>query len=147
VCRSERKGDVVNAVPEVLADAKARAPEYIHHRRVAHEHPRRELAYTSCDRQFLELAQQASRGVVTLRDLAARAKEPPRAAVTTVSAGASIAEAARALASENLHHLVVVGATGEAIGILSSLDVVRGLLGLPARHPATTTRFPAAPRE
>jgi len=83
-------------------------------------------------------------GVVTLRDLSARRKEPSRRVVKTIAGGASIDEAARALASENLHHLVVVGSDGEAIGMLSSLDVVRGLLGLPARHPSSTKRFLAA---
>ncbi|HEY1960593.1 MAG TPA: CBS domain-containing protein [Polyangiaceae bacterium] len=83
-------------------------------------------------------------GVVTLRDLAAGLTEPPRSIVKTIQAGATLDEAARALAHENIHHLIVIGGSGEAIGMLSSLDVVRGLLGLPARHPAATTRFASA---
>jgi CBS-domain-containing membrane protein len=83
-------------------------------------------------------------GVVTLRDLSERRKEPTRPSVKTITAGTTIDDAARALASENLHHLVVVDAQGEAIGMLSSLDVVRGMLGVPPHHPAATKRFVAA---
>lgn len=77
-------------------------------------------------------------GVVSLRDLvdggalAARMRAP----VETISASATIADAGRRLDATGLHHLVVVDGDGRAVGMLSSLDVVRGLLGLPARHPA-----------
>lgn len=57
--------------------------------------------------------------------------------IPAVSVGrdASIADAASALDEANLHHLVVVDGDGKAVGMLSSLDVVRALSGKPVRHP------------
>jgi Zn-dependent protease len=43
--------------------------------------------------------------------------------------------AARLMGEARLHHLVAVDAAGNAVGMLSSLDVVCALLGLPATHP------------
>jgi hypothetical protein len=36
-----------------------------------------------------------------------------------------------------MHHLVVVDGSGAAVGMLSSLDLLRALVGIPARHPET----------
>jgi hypothetical protein len=43
--------------------------------------------------------------------------------------------AGRLMAVTGYHHLVVVGDNGEAVGFLSLLDVMRGVLGIPAAHP------------
>jgi CBS domain-containing protein len=78
-------------------------------------------------------------GVVSLRDLVPTGDRHRRmtSPAATIPATASIAEAGRALATADVHHLVVVDELGRAIGMVSSLDVVRGLLGLPTPHPMT----------
>jgi hypothetical protein len=53
-----------------------------------------------------------------------------------VQGDALITEAARLLGETGYRHLVVVDADGHAIGMLSALDALRGVLGLPAPHPA-----------
>jgi CBS domain-containing protein len=57
--------------------------------------------------------------------------------VTCVDAATDIADAARRFAEEDSHPFVVVDAAGAAIGVVSVLDVLRALLGIPARHPET----------
>jgi hypothetical protein len=54
-----------------------------------------------------------------------------------VSISATIEQGARQLADMSLHHIVVVDGAGTAVGMLSTLDALRALLELPARHPAT----------
>jgi hypothetical protein len=54
-----------------------------------------------------------------------------------VRAGARIIDAARLMGETGHRHLVVVDESGCAIGMVSAIDVVRGLAGLPARHPAS----------
>jgi hypothetical protein len=79
-------------------------------------------------------------GVLSLRDLidsvegtaGGRMSKP---AICT-NDSITIESAARHLASTDMHHLVVVDGTGIVVGMLSSLDLLRGLLGMPARHPA-----------
>ena len=84
-------------------------------------------------------------GFVSLRQLVGplKLKREARASgtVVTVYVDESIATAAQTLASRDVHQLVVVDETGRAVGILSSLDAVRGLLGLAAKHPAAIDRF------
>ncbi len=82
-------------------------------------------------------------GFVSLRELVGPLKREARASgtVVTVGVGETIAAAAQTLAARDAHQLVVVDETGRAVGILSSLDVVRGLLGLEARHPVAIDRF------
>ncbi|MBK7583936.1 MAG: CBS domain-containing protein [Myxococcales bacterium] len=81
-------------------------------------------------------------GVVSMRDLL-RTPAPGTVAAcmtvpaVTVPATASIEDAARAAADGGVHRVVVVDAKGRAVGVASSLDLVRGLLGMPAFHPAT----------
>ena len=88
-------------------------------------------------------------GVVTLRDcLRAHGCETvgdrmSRPAVT-VRRLAAIDEAARVLAETGLHRLVVVDDHGVAVGMLSAVDVLRGLTGVPARHPATFPHYDRA---
>ncbi len=88
-------------------------------------------------------------GLVSLRDLVGdgcgttageRMTRPP----ATVPAEARIGEAARRLARTRYHRLIVVDEGGRAVGMVSSLDLIRGLLGLPAPHPAS---FPHLDRE
>jgi CBS domain-containing protein len=85
-------------------------------------------------------------GVVLLRDLVDEKKSGLRVARAphTIEGGATLDEAARKLAAEDIHHLVVVDPQGVAVGMLSALDVVRGLVGAPANHPQTIRRFVAA---
>jgi len=82
-------------------------------------------------------------GVVSYRDLVA----PNRAGTTvrdrmttpaiTVTAAAELEVAARMLAERGVHRVVVVDENGRAIGVASSLDLLRGMTGVPASHPAT----------
>jgi hypothetical protein len=53
----------------------------------------------------------------------------------TIGPEAEVEEAGRLMGQLAYHHLVVVDAGGKAIGFVSSLDVIRGLVGLPASHP------------
>lgn len=56
--------------------------------------------------------------------------------VACVSMSSTIEAAAEQMARGDRHHLVVVDGTGAAVGMLSTLDLLRALLDLPARHPA-----------
>lgn len=81
-------------------------------------------------------------GLVSLRDLVAqkpgttageRMTRPP----AMVPAEARIGEAARRLARTRYHRLIVVDERGRVVGVVSALDIICGLLGLPAPHPAS----------
>lgn len=81
-------------------------------------------------------------GVASFRDLLpvpAPGKVLERMSVPaiSVSENVSVEEVARLLAERGVHRVVVVDGEGRAVGVASSLDVVRALLGLPAVHPAT----------
>jgi hypothetical protein len=52
---------------------------------------------------------------------------------------ASIADAGKLLSNLGLHRLIVVDQAGTLVGMVSAVDILRGLLGLPASHP---TAFP-----
>jgi CBS domain-containing protein len=93
--------------------------------------------------------QRVPLGHVSLRNLmkdraGTTAKDRMSRPAATVPAEARIAEAARRLARSGYHRLIVVDEAGRAVGMVSSLDVIRGLLGLPAPHPAA---FPHLDRE
>lgn len=80
-------------------------------------------------------------GMVSLRDLAKQRDETPvsrlmNVPAAVVSTAASISEAGRRLAETGYHRLVVVDKDGRTVGVVSSLDVVRALLGQPVVHPA-----------
>ncbi len=76
-------------------------------------------------------------GLITLRELADRSGPVHMSSILqTVSASASLEEAAQLLVAGDLHHLVVVDAHGVALGMLSTLDVLRGLTGGVPEHPA-----------
>lgn len=81
-------------------------------------------------------------GLVSLRDLAhldaGVSEEEP---VRTIHGTASVEEGARMLAEHGSHQLVVVDEGGRAIGMVSAVDFVRGLLGVPAAHPQAFDRF------
>jgi CBS domain-containing protein len=84
-------------------------------------------------------------GVVSLRDVVSGSE--PADAMTSpahvISSKATIDEAARALAATDIHHFVVVDGGGRAVGMVSSLDLLRALVGAPARHPAALSDVPA----
>lgn len=75
-------------------------------------------------------------GFVSLRDVASDGKSyrVSRPVVTTHD-DEPIEVAARMLADADLRHLVVIDRGGRAVGVVSALDFVRALSGLPPRHP------------
>ena len=76
-------------------------------------------------------------GFVSLRDLSPDGKTV-RITVPAVTVGPTepILSAARRLAERDLRHLVVADDRGVALGMVSALDFVRALTGMPPRHPA-----------
>lgn len=82
-------------------------------------------------------------GVVSLRDLVDPKRRGARVTVPVESIGrdTSIAEAARAMTDAEVHHLVVVDEDGRAVGMLSTLDLLRAFLGVVAKHPRATETF------
>jgi CBS-domain-containing membrane protein len=82
-------------------------------------------------------------GVVSLRDLVDPKRRGARVTehVESVAIDAPMIEAARLLTDADVHHLVVIGHDGRAVGMLSSLDVVRALLGVAAKHPKAIEAF------
>ncbi len=81
-------------------------------------------------------------GVASFRDLLlprAPAKVADRMTVPAISVPrkASIEAVARLLDEHGVHRVVVIDDEGRAIGVASSIDVIRGLLGVPAAHPST----------
>jgi CBS domain-containing protein len=77
-------------------------------------------------------------GVTSLRDLVRGGRDHPISTpARTIPLSASIEDAARMMSETGLHHLVVVGSDGRAAGMLSTLDVVRALVGYPPQRPAT----------
>ena len=71
-------------------------------------------------------------GVISLRDLVRTGRPRMSSPARTIRQDAMLSHAAHMLAEENLHHVVVVDAMGRAVGMLSALDVLRALAGLPA---------------
>ncbi|MFO7564168.1 MAG: CBS domain-containing protein [Enhygromyxa sp.] len=79
-------------------------------------------------------------GLVSLRNLARASREEPvskhmTSPAATVTDKTSVEEAGREMGQLGYHHLVVVDELGKVAGFVSSLDVIRGLVGLPASHP------------
>lgn len=89
-------------------------------------------------------------GVVSLRDLVectgARAGDVMTSPAVTIEGDARIAEAGHRVAETGRHRLVVVDGEGRAIGVVSAVDVIRGLLGLPTAHPAAFPHLDAETR-
>ncbi len=79
-------------------------------------------------------------GMVSLRDLAdtssGKVAERMRGPALTIHQDESLTEAGRMLADSGRHRLVVVDDLGRAVGNLSALDIIRGLLGLPSACPS-----------
>jgi hypothetical protein len=78
-------------------------------------------------------------GVISVRDALygeATAGERMTSPAICVDVATPVGEAARRLAITDMHHLVVVDGSGAAVGMLSSLDLLREVLGLTAHHPA-----------
>jgi CBS domain-containing protein len=80
-------------------------------------------------------------GMASLRDLVgSRDGAPTRERMTSpavvIRGDARIADAALLIGETGYRHLVVVDETGRAVGMVSAVDVVRALTGLPAQHPA-----------
>ena len=61
-----------------------------------------------------------------------------------IEGSTGIQNAARRLALAGAHHVVVVDSAGAAVGIVSVLDVLRGMLGIPAHHPAAFPHWDTA---
>ena len=79
-------------------------------------------------------------GLVSLRNLARAHRDESVAKhmtspAATVTRETVVEEAGREMGQLSYHHLVVVDPLGKVVGFVSSLDVIRGLVGLPASHP------------
>lgn len=85
-------------------------------------------------------AESAPIGFVSLRDLA---KGRPSELVAermstpalTLAPDTELEDAARFFSQRDLHHVIAVDGDGRACGFVSLLDVVRGMMGQPSRHP------------
>jgi CBS domain-containing protein len=64
----------------------------------------------------------------------------------TADASTGVESAARRLAGTDMHHLVVVDGSGVAVGMLSTLDLLRAVLDMPARHPTAFPHWDVATR-
>jgi CBS domain-containing protein len=86
-------------------------------------------------------------GMVSLRNLVHTSSAPPAMMeeIVSVRVDESLEDAARKLADCGLHRVVVVDSEGRAVGMLSALDALRGLLGLPPKHPASIGAFGREP--
>ena len=81
-----------------------------------------------------------ARGFVSLGDLLRVPGEyhvhvSMRAPADTISPGETIEAAGRRMAALDRHHLVCVDDDDRVVGFVGSIDIVRGLLGEPIRHP------------
>lgn len=87
-------------------------------------------------------------GMISLRDLLGEERsgtvaERMTKPVHVIAQGAEIHEAGRQMAAHDVHHLVAVDEEERVVGIVSSIDVVRALLGIPMRYPETFPRVDA----
>ena len=77
-------------------------------------------------------------GVVSVRDVLEEdgaARDRMTQPAVCVGSSTPVEDAARRLAGLEMHHLVVVDATGAVTGMVSTLDLLRAVLGMPTRHP------------
>jgi CBS domain-containing protein len=88
-------------------------------------------------------------GVISLRDLVDSKRATVQASRPPICVGvdATIEEGGRVLTEAGVHHLVVIDPGGRAVGVLSSLDVLRGLLGEASKHPSEIRSFREATSE
>lgn len=87
-------------------------------------------------------------GMLSFRDAAQadsgrRVDQNMNRPVMSIARTSSIEEAARRMAETGYHRLVVTDGGGKAVGLVSALDVMRGLIGLPAVHPPQFPHFDA----
>jgi hypothetical protein len=87
-------------------------------------------------------------GVLSIRDLTTdlsgrTAGDLMNAPALVIDAEAPIEDAARLLGESGYHRLVVVNAEGHAVGLVSVLDVIRAVMGMPARHPSAFPHYDA----
>jgi predicted transcriptional regulator len=80
-------------------------------------------------------------GMVSLRDLVQQdrgdhVEQRMSRPVATVGIDEDVQAAGKRLADAGVHRLVVVDEQGRATGVVAAVDLVRGLLGLEADHPA-----------
>ena len=90
--------------------------------------------------------QQHPVGVVSFRDLlphraGAKVSERMTSPAITVTEHTSIEQAATLVAERGVHRVVVVDEHGAAVGVASTIDLIAGLLGLPAKHPDTFPHY------
>lgn len=86
-------------------------------------------------------------GILSLRDVLdgeGTAHQRMARPAICVTSSTPVEEAARRLANTEMHHLLVVDGSGAAAGMLSSLDLLRAVLGMPARHPNAFPHWDAA---
>jgi CBS domain-containing protein len=79
-------------------------------------------------------------GTVSVRNLvgrrpADRVTHRMTTPAVTVCENAGVLDAGRLLAETGRHRLIVVDGDGRAVGLVSTLDVLRGMLGLPVPRP------------
>jgi CBS-domain-containing membrane protein len=80
--------------------------------------------------------------MVSLRDLDVEGDDVlPSTEVVTVRATDPADVAARKLAESDFHHFVVVDDDGVAVGMVSTVDFLRALLGMESRHPRSFEKF------
>jgi CBS-domain-containing membrane protein len=80
--------------------------------------------------------------IVSLRDLDREGDDVvPSGPVVTVRDSDTIEDAAKKLAESDFHHFVVVDDKGVAVGMVSSVDFLRALLGMESRHPRSFDKF------
>jgi CBS domain-containing protein len=65
----------------------------------------------------------------------------PSTEVVTVRATEPVEVAARRLAESDFHHFVVVDDDDVAVGMVSTGDFLRALLGIESRHPRSFEKF------
>ena len=84
-------------------------------------------------------------GVISLRDLVTRqgtrVTDHMSSPAVVVRADARISDAARLIAETGYRRLVVIDDDRRAVGMLSAVDVIRGLVGLPVQHPGAFRHF------
>jgi CBS domain-containing protein len=87
-------------------------------------------------------------GVTSLRDLLAfplpgKVQERMTRRPLTIAPDATLEQAASLAVENGVHHLVVVDGEQRAVGFVSALDLMRGLLGLPGAHPPNFPHYDA----
>jgi CBS-domain-containing membrane protein len=80
-------------------------------------------------------------GVVSLRDLLHAGEAQPSSPARVIEESLSIEEGAKALAQSGVHHLVVVDSRGVATGMVSAMDFLCALTGVPVQHPMAFAAF------